>query len=165
MLYPCSVLKGDYSKTDMLGIAVAGKGQNQDTGSKAIHLGKHTSSTIVSKSISKDGGISTYRGLVRIAKSAEHAVNHTECDALLLDAQSISNTIPEIICDTPTGVVAHEASAGQVDESQIFYLTARGIDEEKAIAMIVNGFFSSVVKKLPLEYAGELNKLIELEME
>ena len=165
MLYPCSILKGDYSKTDMLGIAVAGKGQNQDTGSKAIHIGKYTSSTIISKSISKDGGIATYRGLVRIGKSAEHAVNHTECDALLLDAQSVSNTIPEIICDAPTGVVAHEASAGKVDESQIFYLTARGIEEEKAIAMIVNGFFSSVVKKLPLEYAGELNKLIELEME
>lgn len=165
MLYPCSILKGDYSKTDMLGIAVAGKGQNQDTWSKAIHLGKHTSSTIISKSIAKDWGISTYRGLVKITKNAEYAVNHTECDALLLDGKSVSTTIPDIICDTKTGIVAHEASAGKVDDAEIFYLTARGIPEEKAISMIVNGFFSSVVKKLPLEYAGELNKLIEMEME
>jgi Fe-S cluster assembly protein SufB len=165
MLYPCSILKGDWSKTDMLGIAVAGKWQNQDTGSKVIHIGKHTSSTIISKTISKDGGISTYRWLVKITKNAEYAVNHTECDALLLDDESISTTIPDIICDTKTGIVAHEASAGKVDDAEIFYLTARGIPEEKAIAMIVNGFFSSVVKKLPLEYAGELNKLIEMEME
>ncbi len=165
MLYPCSILKGDRSKTDMLGIAVAGKGQNQDTWSKVIHIGKNTSSTIVSKSISKDGGISTYRWLVKIAKSADNAVNHTECDALLFDDISVSNTIPNIVCGNESGIVAHEASAGKVDEGEIFYLTSRGLDEEKAIAMIVNGFFSSVVKKLPLEYAGELNKLIDLEME
>lgn len=165
MLYPCSILKGDYSKTDMLGIAVAGKGQNQDTWSKAIHIGKHTSSTIISKTIAKDWWISTYRGVVKITKNAEYAVNHTECDALLLDEKSVSTTIPDIICDNKSSIVAHEASAGKVDDAEIFYLTARGIAEEKAIAMIVNGFFSSVVKKLPLEYAGELNKLIEMEME
>ncbi len=165
MLYPCSVLKWDYSKTDMLGIAVAGKGQNQDTWSKAIHIGKHTSSTIISKTISKDGGISTYRWLVKITKNAEYSVNHTQCDALLLDNWSVSTTIPNIFCDNKTSIIAHEASAGKVDDNEIFYLTSRGIDEEKAIAMIVNGFFSSVVKKLPLEYAGELNKLIEMEME
>lgn len=165
MLYPCSVLKGDYSKTDMLGIAVAGKWQNQDTGSKAIHIGKHTSSTIISKSISKDGWISTYRGLVKITKNAENSVNHTECDALLLDQESVSTTIPDIICQNKSSIIAHEASAGKIDENIIFYLKSRGIEEEKAIAMIVNWFFSSIVKKLPLEYAWELNKLIEMEME
>ena len=165
MLYPCSVLKGDYSKTDMLGIAVAGKWQNQDTWSKAIHIGKNTSSTIISKTISKDGWISTYRWLVKINKNAENSTNHTECDALLLDDQSVSTTIPDIICNNKTSIIAHEASAGKVDDNEIFYLTSRGIDEEKAIAMIVNGFFSSIVKKLPLEYAWELNKLIEMEME
>lgn len=165
MLYPCSVLKWDYSKTDMLGIAVASKGQNQDTWSKVIHIWKYTSSTIISKTISKDWWISTYRWLVKITKNSEYAVNHTECDALLLDDDSVSITIPDIICNTKTWIVAHEASAGKVDDNEIFYLTARWIPEEKAIAMIVNGFFSSVVKKLPLEYAWELNKLIEMEME
>ena len=149
----------------MLGIAVAGKGQNQDTWSKVIHLGKHTSSTIISKSIAKEGGISTYRWLVKISPKGEYAVNHTECDTLLIDDQSVSTTVPDIICDTKTWIVAHEASVGKVDDAEIFYLTARGIPEKKAISMIVNGFFSEVVKKLPLEYAGELNKLIELEME
>ena len=165
MLYPCSVLAGDYSKTDMLGIAVAGAGQNQDTGSKVIHLGKHTSSQIVSKSISKDGGISTYRGLVKVGKQADHSTNRTQCDALLFDGRSVSNTIPVIDNDNGLSTISHEASAGKVSEQEIFYLTSRGISEEKALSMIVNGFFASVVKKLPLEYAGELNKLIELEME
>ncbi len=165
MLYPCSILKWHYSKTDMLGIAVAGAHQNQDTWSKVIHIGRHTSSTIVSKSISKDGWIATYRGIVDIKKTAEWAINSTECDALLLDDQSISTTIPHIHVDNDSATVAHEASAGKVDEIQMFYLMSRGLEEEKAMAMIVNGFFSPVVKKLPLEYAGELNKLIEMEME
>lgn len=165
MLYPCSILKGDWSKTDMLGIAVAWKWQNQDTWSKVIHIGKNTSSTIISKSISKGGWISTYRGLVKVGKFADNAVNHTECDALLFDDISVSNTIPLITCDNDTATIAHEASAGKVDEAEIFYLMARGLEEEKAISMIVNGFFSSVVKKMPLEYAGELNKLIDMEME
>lgn len=165
MLYPCSILQGDYSKTDLLGIAVAWAKQNQDTGSKVIHIGKNTSSTIISKSISKDGWIATYRGIVDIKASAEGAVNATECDALLLDDQSISTTVPHIHTNNASATVAHEASAGKVDDMQLFYLMSRGIDEEKAMAMIVNGFFSPIVKKLPLEYAGELNKLIEMEME
>lgn len=165
MLYPCSILKGDYSKTDMLGIAVAGKDQNQDTGSKVIHIGKNTSSKIVSKSISKDGGISTYRGQVVIKKHADNATNHTQCDALLFDDDSISNTIPLIVSENESGVVAHEATAGKINDSELFYFMARGLDEKKALSMIVNGFFSAVIKKLPLEYAGELNKLVELEME
>ncbi len=165
MLYPCSILKGDYSSTDMLGIAVASKWQHQDTWSKVIHIGNHTSSTIIAKSISKAWGINTYRGMVHIAKSANHAINHTQCDALLFDDTSISNTIPTINVQNDTAILAHEASAGQIDEKQITYLMSRGIPKDKAIAMIVNGFFSSIVKKLPLEYAGELNKLIEMEME
>ena len=165
MLYPCSILKWDHSKTDMLGIAVAGQWQYQDTGSKVIHLGKHTSSNIIAKSISKAGGTNTYRGIVVISKDADQATNHTECDALLFDNNSISNTIPTIKSDNETAIVAHEASAGKIDESELFYLMARWLTKDKATTMIVNGFFSSVIKKLPLEYAGELNKLVEMEME
>ena len=149
----------------MLGIAVAGKDQNQDTGSKIIHIWCDTSSTIVSKSISKDGGIATYRGIVDIKASAENATNATECDALLMDDLSVSTTIPYIHVDNDSATIAHEASAGKVDEALLFYMMSRGIEEEKAMAMVVNGFFSDVVKKLPLEYAGELNTLIEMEME
>lgn len=165
MLYPCSILKWDYSKTDMLWIAVAGQWQHQDTGSKVIHIGKYTSSNIVAKSISKAGGINTYRGLVKIAKWADYATNNTQCDALLFDDNSVSNTIPLIQSDNDTAIVAHEASAGKIDESELFYLMSRWLSKDKATTMIVNGFFSSVIKKLPLEYAGELNKLVELEME
>lgn len=165
MLYPCSILKGHRSKADMLGIAVAGADQNQDTGSKIIHIWRDTSSTIVSKSISKDGGIATYRGIVDIKASADNATNATECDALLMDDQSVSTTIPYIHVDNATATIAHEASAGKVDEELLFYMMSRGIEEEKAMAMVVNGFFSDVVKKLPLEYAWELNTLIEMEME
>jgi len=165
MLYPCSILKGERSRSDQLGVAVAGEWQNQDTGSKVIHIWKDSSSTIISKSISKDGGVATYRGIVDIKKSATGAINGTECDALLMDDRSISTTIPHIHVWNSSAVVAHEASAWKVDESLLFYLMARGLTEEKAMAMIVNGFISDVVKKLPLEYAGELNRLIEMEME
>lgn len=165
MLYPCSILQWDRSKSDQIGVVVAGAGQNQDSGSKVIHIGKNTSSTIISKSISKDGGISTYRGIVEILASAEWAVNSTECDALLMDDISISTTIPHINVARGDAVVAHEASAGKVDETQLFYMMSRGLPEEKAMGMIVNGFISPVVKKLPLEYAAELNRLVEMEME
>ena len=165
MLYPCSILKWHRSKADMLGIAVAGADQNQDTGSKVIHIWRDTSSTIISKSISKDGGIATYRGIVDIKASADNATNATECDALLMDDLSVSTTIPYIHVDNDSATIAHEASAGKVDEELLFYMMARGIEQEKAMAMVVNGFFSDVVKKLPLEYAWELNTLIEMEME
>lgn len=165
MLYPCSILKGARSKADHIGVAVATAGQTQDVGSKVIHIGKYSSSTIISKSISKDGGINTYRGIVDIKSSAIWATNSTECDALLMDDMSISTTIPVIKVNNTDSTVAHEASAGKVDELMVFYLMSRGIDEEKALAMIVNGFISPIVKKLPLEYAWELNKLIEMEME
>jgi len=165
MLYPCSILKWDYSKTDMLGIAVAGEWQHQDTGSKAIHIGKHTSSNIVAKSISRKWWVNTYRWIVSIGAWANYAINNTQCDALLFDDTSVSNTIPKIQSNNDTAILAHEASAGKIDESELFYLMARWLTKDKATTMIVNGFFSSVIKKLPLEYAGELNKLVELEME
>ncbi len=165
MLYPCSILKWDNAKSDQIGVVVAWAWQNQDSGSKVIHIWKNTSSTIVSKSISKDGWISTYRGIVEILPSAVGAINATECDALLMDDQSISTTIPHINVQRDDATIAHEASAWRVDETQLFYMMARGLDEEKAMAMIVNGFISPVVKKLPLEYAAELNRLIEMEME
>jgi Fe-S cluster assembly protein SufB len=121
MLYPCSILKWDNSKTDLLGIAVAGQWQNQDTGSKVIHIWKNTSSQIISKSISKDWWIATYRWLVNITANADWAVNSTNCDALLLDERSVSNTIPDIIVDNDSATIAHEASAWKIDEWEIFY--------------------------------------------
>lgn len=165
MLYPCSVLKWDNSRADHLGIAFASTGQNQDTGAKVIHIGKNTSSSIVSKSISKGGGQSTYRGLIDIKKNATGSVTHIECDALLLDNESGSDTIPDIRCDNTDSIVAHEASAGKINEDDLFYLQSRGIGEEQAAAMIVNGFISPIIKELPLEYASEMNVLISMEME
>ncbi len=165
MLYPCSILKWDRSKTDILWVAVAGAGQYQDVGAKVIHIWKDTSSKIVSKSIAKDWWTAAYRWLVQIMPSASNAVNSTECDALLLDDISISTAIPDIDIRNDSATIAHEATAWKIDEQELFYLTSRGIDEEKAMAMIVNGFFSDIVKQLPLEYAWEMNKLIEMEME
>ncbi len=165
MLYPCSVLIGDNSRADHLGIAFANAGQNQDTGAKIIHIGKNTSSSVVSKSISKWGGLSTYRGLIDIKPNATGAVTHIECDALLLDDKSGSDTIPDIRCGNTESIVAHEASAGKINEDDLFYLQSRGISEEEAAAMIVNGFISPIVKELPLEYASEMNVLISMEME
>ena len=130
-----------------------------------IHIGKNTSSHIVSKSISKDGGVSTYRGLVEIRPTATNAISSTTCDALLLDEHSRSDTIPSINVYTSDATVSHEATAGKIDTQQLFYLMSRGLSEEKAMAMMVNGFLASIVKKLPMEYAGELNHIIEMEME
>lgn len=164
MLYPSSVLLGENSRSDSLGIAFAGEGQNQDTGAKAIHIGKNSKSTIVAKSISKGGGITTYRGLVTIAKGATGCSTSTVCDALLVDNGSVSNTIPHINVHTDDAQVAHEATVGKIGEEEIFYLMSRGLSEEEAIKMVVSGFIEPIVKQLPLEYAIELNKLIELEM-
>ncbi|MDQ7022872.1 MAG: Fe-S cluster assembly protein SufB [Candidatus Gracilibacteria bacterium] len=165
MLYPCSVLLGDNSKTDMLGLAFANANQNQDIGSKVIHIGKNTSSNILSKSLSKGGGISTYRGLIDIKKSAIGAVSKIDCDALLLDNKSVSDTIPLINVGNSSSTVGHEASAGKISEEELFYLQSRGISEEEATAMIVNGFLSPIMKELPLEYASEMNVLIAMEFE
>lgn len=165
MLYPCSVLVGDNSKADHLGLAFANAGQNQDTWAKVIHIGKNSSSNIVSKSISKGGWISTYRGLVDIKPGAVGSVSKIECDALLLDNESVSDTIPDIRVANADSIVAHEASAGKINEEDLFYLQSRGIAEHEAEAMIVNGFLSPIMKELPLEYASEMNVLISMEME
>lgn len=165
MLYPCSVLVGDNSKADHLGLAFANEGQNQDTWAKVIHIWKNSSSNIVSKSISKAGWISTYRGLVDIKPGAIGSVSKIECDALLLDNKSVSDTIPDIRVGNADSIVAHEASAGKINEEDLFYLMSRGIGEEEAQAMIVNGFLSPIMKELPLEYASEMNVLISMEME
>jgi Fe-S cluster assembly protein SufB len=165
MLYPCSVLKGDRSRAKHLGIAVASAGQNADTGAKVIHLGADTSSEVVSKSISKSGGISTYRGLVRIAPSALRAVAKVDCDGLVLDELSVSNAIPDIRADAADSTVAHEASAGKISEESLFYLQSRGLSETDAKTMVVNGFLAPVMRELPLEYAAELNILVSMEIE
>jgi len=165
MLYPCSILVWDNSKTDFLWLAFASKWQNQDIGSKVIHIGKNTTSNIVSKSISKSWWISTYRGLVDVKPQATWAVTKIECEALLLDEFSISDTIPDIRVSNTDSIVAHEASAGKIDEEELFYLQSRWISQEEAEAMIVNWFLSPVMKELPLEYASEMNVLITMEME
>ena len=165
MLYPCSVLVGENSKSDSLGIAFAGPGQNQDTGSKVIHAANNTSSIIRSKSISRGGGISTYRGLVKAVKNAKNTKSSVECDALLIDNKSVSNTYPTMKIENSNVQISHEARVGKISDDEIFYLMSRGLNEQEAIRMIVSGFIDEVVKSLPLEYAVELNKLIELEME
>lgn len=165
MLYPCSVLLWDNSKTDMLWLAFANKGQNQDVWAKVIHIWKNTTSNIVSKSLSKWGWISTYRWLVDIKPSATWSVSKIDCDALLLDNLSVSDTVPNIIVGNSSSTVAHEASAGKINEEYLFYLKSRGISEDEAKAMIVNWFISWVVKELPLEYASEMNVLISMEFE
>lgn len=165
MLYPCSVLVGHGARTDFIGVAYAGAGQNQDTGSKVMHLAPHTSSTIVGKSISKDGGITTYRGLLKISRGAHHVKSSVACDALILDERSVSNTIPYMDVREERVDVGHEARVGRISAEQLFYARSRGLSEAHATQMIVAGFIEPVVKQLPLEYAVELNRLIELEME
>lgn len=165
MLYPCSVLLWDYSRADHLGIAFANTGQNQDTWAKVIHIGKNTSSNIISKSISKWGWISTYRGLVDIKKSAIWSVSKVDCDWLIIDELSVNNAIPDIKVRNPNSTVAHEATAWKINDEFLFYLMSRWIGEKEATALIVNGFLSPIMKELPLEYASEMNVLISMEFE
>jgi Fe-S cluster assembly protein SufB len=165
MLYPCSILRGRNARSDSLGIAFAGNGQNQDTGSKVIHVAPDTKSTITAKSISKDGGVTSYRGLVKVMPQAVNSMVSVECDALLLDEASISNTYPTMKIGTSEVDIAHEAKVGRIGDEEVFYLMSRGLSEEQAVQMVVAGFIEPIVKALPLEYALELNKLIELEME
>lgn len=165
MLYPCSILKWDNSQAMHFGVAFANSDQNTDTGAKVIHIGKNTKSEIVSKSLSKWGGINTYRGLLDIKKSATGAIAKIDCDGLILDEKSRSDTIPDIKVANSSSLVAHEASVGNVNEDTLFYLMSHGIDEDEAKTMIVRGFISPLMKELPLEYAAELNVLIAMEME
>jgi len=165
MKYPSCYLVEEGAKGEVLSIAFAGKGQHQDAGAKMIHAAPHTSSSIVSKSISKDGGRSSYRGLVEIHEGATHARSNVECDALLLDDRAKTDTYPYIQINEKTAHVGHEATVSKLNDEQIFYLQSRGLEEDEAAALIVRGFLEPVAKELPLEYAVELNRLIELEME
>lgn len=165
MLYPASLLIGEGASADHLGIAFANAGQHQDTGAKVWHLASNTSSKVVSKSLSKGGGISTYRGTVKVKKGAKNCRVNTECDALLLDEISQNHTIPDIDIQDETAFVSHEASVGRLSPDDLFYLRSRGLSEEQARSTIVSGFLDPITRELPLEYAVEMNRLIELEME
>ena len=163
-LYPMSILKGDDSKMEFTGIPFAGEGQNLDTGAKVVHTGKRTSSYINTKSISKDGGISTFRSSVQIGKQASGSKASVSCQSLMLDDISRSDTVPAMDIRTRAANVGHEAKIGRISDEAVFYLMSRGISEEDARAMIVSGFADDVSKELPLEYAVEMNNLIQLEM-
>ncbi len=165
MLYPCSILAGEGAHCDHMALAFANKGQWQDTGAKVLHMAPHTSSTVISKSVSKGGGCCVYRGLLKIAPHAHDCTASVECDALLLDEQSRTDTIPDIQVKNNDVTIAHEATVGKLSEEDVFYLMSRGISEEAAKAMIVSGFIEPIVRLLPLEYAVEMNRLIEMEME
>ncbi|MBI4170956.1 MAG: Fe-S cluster assembly protein SufB [Candidatus Aenigmarchaeota archaeon] len=165
MKYPSVFLLGEGAKADMMSIAFAGDGQHQDAGAKAIHMAKNTRSTIISKSISKGGGKTTYRGLVHVDKGCTGVKSNVRCDALLLDEKSVSDTVPYMEIEEKKVSIGHEATVGRVNEEQLFYLMSRGLSEQEATALIVRGFFECFTKQLPLEYAVEFNRLIELEME
>ena len=163
-LYPMSVLKGDNSKMEFTGVTFAGTGQNLDTGAKVVHIGKNTSSYMNTRSISKSGGISTFRSSVVVQKGAKHAKSSVLCQSLMLDSESRSDTVPAMDIRTKDAAVGHEAKIGSISNEAVFYLMSRGMSEEDARALIVSGFADNVSKELPLEYAVEMNNLIRLEM-
>ena len=163
-LYPMTILKGDNARSQFTGVTFAGKGQNLDTGAKMVHIGKDTSSYINTRSISKGGGISTYRSAVVIQNQAKNAKSAVSCQSLMLDDESRSDTVPAIDVRTNKADVGHEAKIGRISDDAVFYLMSRGISEEEAKSLIVSGFADSVSKELPLEYAVEMNNLIRLEM-
>ena len=163
-LYPMSILKGEGARAEFTGITFAGKGQNLDTGAKIVHSAPKTSSYINTRSISKDGGISTFRSSVVVTKEAKKSKAAVSCQSLMLDNRSRSDTIPAMDIRTQDADIGHEAKIGRISEEAIFYLMSRGISEEEAKAMIVSGFADQVSKELPLEYAVEMNNLIRLEM-
>jgi Fe-S cluster assembly protein SufB len=165
MKYPCVILKGERSKGHVVSVALAAAGQHQDAGAKIIHLAPHTSSYIVSKSISKNGGRTSYRGLVRVARKAAGARSKVQCDALLLDADSRSDTYPRMIVNNSSATVEHEATVSQVSQEQLFYLELRGLSQQAARGLVVGGFVDEFFKELPMEYAVELNRLIAAEFE
>jgi Fe-S cluster assembly protein SufB len=165
MKYPSVYLMGDGAHGEVLSIAFAGKGQEQDTGGKMVHAAPNTSSVITSKSISKDSGTASYRGQVKVDPGLHNVRSHVVCDALILDGESTSNTYPYMDINSEDVSIEHEARVSRISEEQLFYLMSRGMSEEEASMMIVNGFLDPLVKQLPMEYAVELNRLIELEME
>jgi Fe-S cluster assembly protein SufB len=164
MKYPSVYLLGKGARGEVLSVAFAGPGQHLDAGGKAIHAAPHTSSVINSKSVSKGGGRTAYRGLVRVEPEAHHAKSMVRCDALILDEESRSDTYPYVEVEEETAQLGHEASVSRVGEDQLFYLQSRGLTEAEATAMVVNGFIEPITRELPMEYAVELNRLIELNM-
>jgi Fe-S cluster assembly protein SufB len=165
MKYPSCYLVGEGAHGQILSIAYSGNGQHQDTGGKIIHAAPNTTSQVISKSISRGTGRSSYRGLLKVHEGATNAKSNVECDALLLNDTSATDTFPYIEVDDHTANIGHEASVSKIGEEQLFYLMSRGLSEDEAAAMIVRGFIEPIAKELPLEYAVELNRLIELEME
>ncbi|MFW6313107.1 MAG: SufD family Fe-S cluster assembly protein, partial [Spirochaetota bacterium] len=165
MKYPAVHLMGEGAHGEVLSIAFSGKGQEQDTGAKMVHAASNTSSVVTSKSISKDGGTASYRGQVKVDPGLHNIRSHVVCDALILDSDSTSNTYPYMDINSEDVSIEHEARVSRISEEQLFYLMSRGMSEEEASMMIVNGFLDPLVKQLPMEYAVELNRLIELEME
>lgn len=165
MLYPSSVLHGEGARSDNLSVVFAGAGQVQDTGAKAIHLAPNTTSTIRSKSVSKDGGVANYRGLIKVSRKAKGVSASLVCDSLLLDADSEANSYPSLMNKQDDVMISHEATIGRIGEEELFYLESRGLSRDDAVRMIISGFVEPITKALPMEYAVEFNKLVELEME
>ncbi|WP_295018753.1 Fe-S cluster assembly protein SufB [uncultured Micrococcus sp.] len=165
MKYPAVYLTGERATGETLSVAFAGKDQHQDTGSKMVHMAPNTSSSIVSKSVARNGGRAAYRGLVQVSEGAKGSANSVVCDALLVDTVSRSDTYPYIDIREDDVTLGHEATVSRVSEEQLFYLMSRGLSEDEAMAMIVRGFIEPIARELPMEYALELNKLIELQME
>jgi len=165
MKYPAVHMRGKGARGEILSIAFAGRGQHQDAGGKVVHEAPYTSSRIISKSISKNGGRASYRGLLKVASGAKGSKSNVVCDALILDAQSRSDTYPYIEIDEDDVKIGHEASVSKIGEEQLFYLMSRGLSEAEASTMIVSGFIEPLVRELPMEYAVEMNKLIQLQME
>ena len=165
MKYPAVYLMGEHAKGETLSIAFAGEGQHQDAGSKMVHCAPHTSSSIISKSVARGGGRTSYRGLVQVQEGASHSASVVKCDALLVDQISRSDTYPYVDVREDDVSMAHEATVSKVSDDQLFYLMSRGLGEDEAMAMIVRGFVEPIARELPMEYALELNRLIELQME
>lgn len=164
-LYPCSVLHGENARCEFTGVTFASKGQNLDTGASVIHAAPHTSANINTRTISKAGGMATYRSAVKVTKNADHAKCSVNCESLMLDNESRSDTLPVMDIEGDEADVGHEAKIGRISDEAIFYLTCRGIDEDEARAMIVRGFVEPIAKELPLEYALEMNNLVNIELE
>jgi Fe-S cluster assembly protein SufB len=165
MKYPSVYMTGEHAKGEVLSVAMAGEGQHQDAGAKMVHAAPHTSSTIISKSIARGGGRTSYRGLVQVLDGSHHSRSTVKCDALLVDTISRSDTYPYVDIREDDVSMGHEATVSKISEDQLFYLMSRGLTEDEAMAMIVRGFIEPIAKELPMEYALELNRLIELQME
>jgi Fe-S cluster assembly protein SufB len=165
MKYPSVYMVGPKATGEVLSVAYAGVGQHQDAGAKMVHLAPHTSSTIISKSVARGGGRTSYRGLVQVLEGSSHSRSTVKCDALLVDTVSRSDTYPYVDVREDDVTMGHEATVSKVSEDQMFYLMSRGMSEEEAMAMIVRGFVEPIARELPMEYALELNRLIELQME